>query len=77
MSLLLFELLLSYLKPLDGLGFWYFLCVDLFSFAELVRKERKKAVKADTALAAQIRLMAANGVVRIKLNPRKITEGVH
>jgi len=30
---------------------------------ELVRKERKKEVKADTALAAQIRLMAANGVL--------------
>jgi len=29
----------------------------------VVRKERKKEVKADAALAAQIRLMAANGVV--------------
>ena len=29
----------------------------------MVRKERKKEVKADAALAAQIRLMAANGVV--------------
>jgi hypothetical protein len=32
---------------------------------ELLRKERKKEVKADVALAAQIRLMTANGVVRV------------
>lgn len=31
--------------------------------AEMVRKERKKEVKADAALSAQIRLMAANGIV--------------
>mmetsp|Transcript_22671 Transcript_22671/g.43328 ORF Transcript_22671/g.43328 Transcript_22671/m.43328 type:complete len:281 (+) Transcript_22671:129-971(+) len=30
---------------------------------EMVRKERKKEVKADAALSAQIRLMAANGIL--------------